>query len=604
MSRHNVPTFMITVFVAALVAAGGVATSGPSTAQVNSSRDAVAADKIGDDSLAAPAPGTRRFLVETTTIAAARRAVTAADNSRVPLRGPVFHGSVITTTPAQARRLSHSPGVVSVTPDEPIALDSSGQGDKTGSPESTPAAVKPDGGTAVAVSSWGLDRTDQIRLPLNGQYLAPGSGSGVQAFVIDTGIDLDHPEFAGRIGQGAYVYTGVDDCVGHGTHVSGTIASSRYGMARAATLHPVNIFGCASYYYNSNLLAGLNWVAGWVNSHPGTHAVLNMSLGGSYNATVNSAVADLADLGVVIVSAAGNDSANACDVSPASSVGTLTVGAADRNDSDTDFSNYGPCLDLYAPGKDILSTDYADHNLGIWMSGTSMATPHVTGAAAAFWSRYPGRTATQVKALIASRATPNLLTFPWGQAGSPNRLLNVDLPTGAPTHLKAVGGPRSATLTWGQPADRGNPTATPLLQQRLGTGAWTTIPARAAITGLQPGRHYQFRIAFRNLVGTSAFVTSNIVTPFGPPKAPGTVHGTISSQGNAVLAWQAPTGPVTSYSLKIKRTTWKTLATTTTPKWSGKISNVHSGTRVTLAVTATNRAGTSPMSAATVIRAQ
>jgi subtilisin family serine protease len=308
--------------------------------------------------------------------------------------GPVFKGAVVSLTPAEAQELADEPGVRQVVPDTPVAIS----------------------GDAV---TWGQDRSDQ-RSGLDGSYTPPGDGSGVHVYVIDTGIDVDHPEFAGRMGAG-YDATGgndPDDCNGHGTHVAGTVGSSVYGLADQVTLHPVKALYCSGSGWTSDIVESLNWVA----ANAPAKSVVNMSLGGGANSLLDATVADVVAAGIPVVAAAGNDTTDACNASPAGAAEAITVGASTSTDAFAGFSNYGTCVDLFAPGLSIPSTKLGGTG-GTGMSGTSMAAPHVAAAAAIYWSVFPEATATQIVSGIDEWATTGKLSnLP---AGSPDKLLYV-----------------------------------------------------------------------------------------------------------------------------------------------------------------------------------
>jgi subtilisin family serine protease len=268
-------------------------------------------------------------------------------------------------------------------------------------------------------ATWGLDRVDQRTLPLTGTFsYANAAGTGVTAYIIDTGIAA-HPDFGTRLGSGYTAITDATDtgdCNGHGTHVAGTVASTTYGVAKAAQLVPVRVLGCDGSGSWSGVIAGLDWAA---RSHVSGKAVANMSLGGPANSSVDRAVQSLINDGVTVAVAAGNSNANACNSSPARVSAALTVGATDTTDTRAGFSNYGSCLDLFAPGVNIDST----WNTGdtATLSGTSMATPHVAGAAAVVLST---SAATLTPATVASRMTSTASAVVSARgAGSPNRLL-------------------------------------------------------------------------------------------------------------------------------------------------------------------------------------
>ncbi len=273
--------------------------------------------------------------------------------------------------------------------------------------------------TTQSNPDWGLDRIDQKALPLNSAYSYLQTGSGTTAYIVDTGILSTHQQFSGRVLSGYTAISdgnGTTDCNGHGTHVAGTVGGSTYGVAKNVSLVPIRILGCDGSGASSNVIAGLDWIL----KNGKKPAVVNMSLGGEANASLDSAVENLFNNGYVMVVAAGNSNTDACSSSPARVNKAITVAATDNTDTRASYSNYGSCVEIFAPGSQINSSWIGNNTATKILNGTSMATPHVVGVVAEMLQSTPTATPQTISTNLLNQASSNVVKNP---SGSPNRLL-------------------------------------------------------------------------------------------------------------------------------------------------------------------------------------
>ncbi|MFI8291403.1 S8 family peptidase [Streptomyces sp. NPDC085614] len=316
--------------------------------------------------------------------------------------GSALNGYTATLGATEARRLAADPAVASVEQNQIVRSDAT-----------------------QSNAPWGLDRIDQANLPLSGTYTYPDSaGGGVTAYVIDTGVRITHTQIAGRATNGYDAVEGdsvAQDGNGHGTHVATTIAGSTYGVAKSARIVAVRVLDNNGSGTTAGVIAGIDWVT--AHHTAGAPAVANLSLGGGASTALDNAVKNSIADGVTYAVAAGNSGVNASSSSPARVAAAITVGATSNTDAKASWSNYGSVLDLFAPGVSITAGWNTGDSATNTISGTSMATPHVAGAAAVYLAGHPSATPAQVSAALVNGATPNKVTSPG--SGSPNRLLRL-----------------------------------------------------------------------------------------------------------------------------------------------------------------------------------
>jgi LPXTG-motif cell wall-anchored protein len=321
-------------------------------------------------------------------------------------RYPSIRGFAVNMSADRAAALVADPAVASVEADTTVT---------------TTAVVQPD------PPSWGLDRIDQAALPLDSSYTQPGSAAAVTVYVIDSGIRISHQEFGGRASNG-WDFVDSDavaqDGDGHGTHVAATIGGDTFGVAKDVNLVAVRVLDDQGNGARADSIAAIDWVI----THATLPAVINMSIGGANGGLSNAAVKAATDAGIVVVAAAGNDNIDACGEFPAGAPEAITVGAAGKTDARASFSNWGGCVDLFAPGEQIVSAYNTSDTASEVLDGTSMAAPHVAGAAALKLAADPTATPPQVQHDLIAAATPDMVTaLP---ACTTGRLLTVGLPAG------------------------------------------------------------------------------------------------------------------------------------------------------------------------------
>jgi len=544
----------------------------------------------------------------------------------------VFNGAIADMSPSQAALLRKSTKVLWVEEDKGVKNQ----------------IVQP----SVAISDsglWGLDRIDQ-RSGLNNQYDFATNGSGVTAYVVDTGILSTHAQFTGRVSGSffdAFGGTGAD-CNGHGTHVAGTIAGSSYGVAPAATLVPVRVLDCTGSGSVSGVIAGIDWA---INHHTTAPAVMNLSLGTSKSDSLNSAIDRAFADGITVVVAAGNSNVDACTTSPSSNkVSALTVGATTNTDARASYSNFGSCLDLFAPGSGVKSAWYTSNSATNTLNGTSMASPHVTGLAARYLSAVPAASPSAVMSAIINAATSNVVTSPGTL--SPNKLAygdptavpnssgvtttvpgsttlppgtgteampSVPGPTGTPT---ALAGAQSSWLDWTAAATGGSPITGHIVRVyragKLLTQVIVDADTSHTITNLRAGSTHYFTVAAMNGVGVGPFsAKSNTIIPLKntgtytksqsatsesiAPNAPSNL--TVSRSGtNVVVLWTPATNAAASTHEVIFYQQRKVVAKVVTASSGGvRIYGLKKGTYA-VRVRASNSAGFSPVTPHKVLR--
>jgi subtilisin family serine protease len=541
-----------------------------------------------------------------------------------------INGFVGTMTSSQAITLRSSRDVVSVEPDYQIQTSAT---QTVGVP-----------GILDGKLPWGLDRIDQRATIGNNSYTYGTDGTGVTAYVIDTGIRATHEQFGSpsrvvggwswmanasnipvtactpatgvspSIDAGTFdVYTpsdvGLTDNHGHGTHIAGTIGGVETGVAKRATMVAVRALNSCGLATAAIILQAIEWV---IANHVSGPAVANMSFGVTTEnrmTTLEVAVLNMITDGITVVAAAGNEALTTCNVIPASVAGVISVAASDQDDKEAFFSNYGTCVDIFAPGVSILSA-YKGSNVSYAAnSGTSMAAPHVVGVVARLLDCDPTLTPSEVWTRLSSRATLSAVTYqsPAHSPASPNVLLYASAPSSAeapcrPRISTPVPAAKAVTISWPVSADNnGSPITAYTVTLAPGGATCSTPELVCSFANLDGGVNYTYSLVATNAVGTSTVLAGSFV-PLGisAPTVPQTVAA-VAAEKSATVSWTAPLSvngsPITAYTVTLTPGD----ATCSTLELSCVFTGLLAGTTYTASVTATNAAGVGVIATATVI---
>lgn len=497
----------------------------------------------------------------------------------------VMDGFILDLTNSEVSALRADPNVLQVVADQPMSLLD----------------------TQSPTPSWGLDRIDQTNTTYDNAYNYPASaGLGVRVYIVDTGVVATDPDFAGRMAPGFDAFgqnLSDTDCNGHGTHVAGTVAGTRYGVAKKATIVPVRVLGCTGSGSWSGFISAMDWI---IANHPsGTPGVMNASLGGNKYQIVNDSVQKLFAAGITPVVAAGNENSDACLRTPASTPNAVTVGASTITDSRASFSNFGECVDVFAPGQNIVSNSHLDSATPRSLSGTSMAAPHVAGLAALYLGENKAATPSSVATAIQAGAQAGQIIDAKTVAG--NYLINTKFtnaalpPVGAPTALVASNiASTSATVSWAAPAGTQAANSYKVEYREATATAFTVVESlttSAALVSLKANTTYSVRVSSVSGSTTSAASSELSFTTLGTVAEPPTNLRPTSVFGSQVsLAWDAPLSGngsrITGYEVWIETAgVWSQRLTT-----SSTVANVNSlaaNTAYSFRVLAINAVGAS-----------
>lgn len=476
--------------------------------------------------------------------------------------------------------------------------------------------------TQTPTPSWGLDRIDQQSKTLDSTYNYPvDGGKGVRVYVVDTGVAATNPDFEGRMLPGFDALgenLASTDCHGHGTHVAGTVAGTKFGVAKAASIVPIRVLGCSGSGSTSGILKALDWI---LANHPtGTPGLVSMSIGGGGQALFNAGVKKVFDAGLLPVVAAGNSNADACKYSPSGTPEALTVGASDVNDNRASYSNFGDCVDVFAPGSSIVSASAANPAGSASMSGTSMATPHVTGLAALYLAQNPTATPAQTVSAIRDNGILNAINNAQSQFGNilinnnfirgatpvtpnPNPVLNAPDQVASVTVTATTG--TSGTVSWVDGASNGGSPITGHVVRALAQGEYIAKSNAVrgsnvtsyTMNGLEANTQYTFSVYAYNDIG-SGKVSAGVIarTALGAPTAPA---GLLAKPGSTTtsLTWTTSNdggSPITFFEVETYSAStgkWTTAGTSTSP--SITLTGLASGATYLARVKANNALGIS-----------
>jgi subtilisin family serine protease len=473
-----------------------------------------------------------RYIVEFSSDVASRVAAMDLSENVVAMYSHAISGFVAHLDPNDVIDLQSNPNVVAIEPDRVVSLENTQNN-----------------------ATWGLDRIDQRQLPLSRTFTYSNQGEGVTAYILDSGVYASHNEFNGRVSSGFTAINdgrGTDDCNGHGTHVAGTVAGTTYGVAKLATIVPVRVLDCTGYGSWSGVIAGIDWTV--AHHKAGTPAVANMSLGGGVSSIVNRAVArGIAD-GITYVVAAGNSNADACRFSPASAPDAITVGASTPNDARASFSNWGSCLDVFAPGSSITAAYIGSPSTFRNLSGTSMAAPHVAGVAALYLATHTAASPAQVSSAILNAATRGVISNA-GTGSIASLIYSASFEPapatvpGAPISLRGTTASGAVTVTWSAPLTNGGAPVTDYIVEYSSTNGSTwsifedgvSTSTSVTVNGLTNFQSYAFRVFAVNSIGQSAASAIVTLTPTIPGLAsqPRSLVTTVGRE-RVGLSWSLP----------------------------------------------------------------